>query len=109
MGDEIYQMATRQCFDEQKHAKLGEGAFGKVKVVQARNGDNFAVKVEGRGARGEDDAETKIGKILDFVKGETERSLAYGKQFKGQFTTQKLYKATDLSYTQKHRMFIHSV
>lgn len=96
VGDEIYVMASRQCFDKEKHVKLGEGAFGKVKVVQARNGDNFAVKVEGRGARGDQDAETKIGKILDFVKGEAERNLAYAKEFKGKFTIQKLYTVMQL-------------
>ncbi|MCS5711011.1 protein kinase domain-containing protein [Candidatus Berkiella aquae] len=96
VGNEIYAMASRQCFEEAKHAKLGEGAFGKVKVVQARNGDNFAVKVEGRGIRGDNDAETKIGKMLDFVKGEAGRTLQYQKMFKNKPTTEKLYTVMQL-------------
>lgn len=93
---EIYQMATRHCFDEEKHAKLGQGAFGMVKVVQTRDGENFAVKVEGRGVRGEHDAETKIGKILNFVKGEAERNFAFQKDFMNKKTFQKLYTVMQL-------------
>lgn len=87
--DAIYAMANRRYIGEQKFGHLGEGAFGKVKVVQTQRGENFAVKVEGRRLRGEQDAELKIMKILGFSKGEAERSV--NKVFKGQYTQKKLY------------------
>ncbi len=91
VGDEIFAIANRKCYGEAKHGLLGEGAFGKVKIVQTHSGENFAVKVEGRGLRGEHDAETKIMQAIGFSKGEAVRHLKAQKAFKGRFTTQKLY------------------
>lgn len=39
VGKEIYAIKRKEC--------LGEGAFGIVKVVQNKKGENFAVKIEG--------------------------------------------------------------
>src|SRR5690606_1341099 len=44
---EIFAVKSGKC--------LGEGAFGKVKVLQNEEKVNFAVKIEGRGKRGNDD------------------------------------------------------
>lgn len=96
VGDQIFAMATRHCFGEEQHAQLGEGAFGKVKIVQARNGENFAVKIEGRGLKGENDTETRISKILNFTIGEAERRLGSKQQFKGKSTEKKLYTVMQL-------------
>ncbi len=52
VGGEIFAIATKQFADGDLHL-LGEGSFGKVRMVQSKNGDNFAVKIEGRGIRGE--------------------------------------------------------
>tara|TARA_R110002110_G_scaffold33533_1_gene114874 strand:+ start:200146 stop:202488 length:2343 start_codon:yes stop_codon:yes gene_type:complete len=68
---------------------VGEGNFGKVKIVQNRAGENFAVKVEGRSVRGQNDPETKILTILGELQGEADR--AYGKNFKGRYASNKLY------------------
>lgn len=81
VGDAIYAIKTGSC--------LGEGAFGKVKTVQNMNGENFAVKVEGRTKRGDLDSEVKIMKMLGELQGEADR--VYGKTFKGQYAQNKLY------------------
>lgn len=98
----IYAKKTGEC--------CGEGSFGKVKIVENESGDNFAVKVEGRGRRGMDDAETKIMSTLGELQGEAER--LYGKKFKGRYPGKKLYTVMNLKkgdelynhlYTSKHR------
>lgn len=97
VGNQIFAMASRRCFGEEQHAKLGEGAFGKVKIVQTRDGENFAVKIEGRGLRGENDTETRISKMLNFTIGEAERRLGSKQQFKGKSTDKKLYTVMQLA------------
>ncbi len=92
VGDEIFAIATKNANGH----LLGEGGFGKVRMVQSKNGDNFAVKIEGRGIRGEHDTETKIMKILNYLKGEAVREFGSNKLFKGKITTQKLYTVTQL-------------
>lgn len=82
----IYAIKNGEC--------VGEGCFGKVKIIQARNGDNFAVKIEGREKRGEADAELAIMKTLNQFHGEAER--LYGKIFKGKYAQKKLYTVMDL-------------
>lgn len=94
--DELFAIANRKIAGEEKAGLLGEGSYGKVKMVQAKDGSNFAVKIEGRGARGEEDTENKVMKLIDYVKGEVERDLGHGKDFKDQFTTKKLYTITKL-------------
>lgn len=81
----IYAIKNGEC--------VGEGNFGKVKIIQARNGDNFAVKIEGRQKRGETDPELAIMKTLNQFHGEAER--LYGKVFKGQASQTKLYTVMD--------------
>ncbi|MBN9288413.1 MAG: hypothetical protein BGO43_14215 [Gammaproteobacteria bacterium 39-13] len=77
-------------------SKLGEGAYGKVKLAQDVDGHNFAVKIEARGKRGEDDAELRIMKAIGYTKGETVRQLEQEKEFKGKKTKQKLYTMMEL-------------
>src|SRR5260221_8909691 len=52
----IYAMANKQVFGH----SLGKGVYGNVKMVQTEQGQKLAVKIEGRGARAEDDAEKII-------------------------------------------------
>jgi serine/threonine protein kinase len=85
---EIYAMA--------RHDYLGEGQFGKVKVCQNKDGQNFAVKIEGRGKRAEDNAEKKIMRLIKYLRGEQERDLGEEREFKGNLTTKKLYTVTKL-------------
>ena len=93
VGGEIFAIATKQF--AAGHL-LGEGSFGKVRMVQSKNGDNFAVKIEGRGIRGEHDPETKIMTTLNYLKGEAVRDVALGKLFKNEDIFQKLYTVTQL-------------
>ncbi|MCS5707665.1 protein kinase [Candidatus Berkiella cookevillensis] len=81
----IYAIKNGEC--------VGEGNFGKVKIIQARNRNNFAVKIEGRQKRGETDPELAIMKTLNHFHGEAER--LYGKIFKGQYSHKKLYTVMD--------------
>lgn len=74
VGNEIYAMANKKYQGEERTGKLGEGAFGKVKVVQTQAGENFAVKIEGRDLRGDQEAEIRIQKILGFFEGEAVRN-----------------------------------
>jgi serine/threonine protein kinase len=96
VNNEIYAIASRHIAGEEKHSFLGEGAFGKVRVVQTKKGENFAVKIEGRGLRQEDNAEAKIMKIMNYLKGEAARKLDKQKQFLGSSITEKLYTVTQL-------------
>ncbi|MCS5708741.1 protein kinase [Candidatus Berkiella cookevillensis] len=83
---EIFAVKSGKC--------LGEGAFGKVKILQNEEKVNFAVKIEGRGKRGNDDAELKAMKLIGQLKGEATRS--YGKTFKGEYAPDKLYTVMQL-------------
>lgn len=75
---------------------IGEGKFGKVKLVQNRAGDNFAVKIEGRGKREDEEAEKKIMQYLGVFHGEAEKSYAENKLYKGRITRKKLYAVMNL-------------
>lgn len=86
IDEEIYALSNKQFFDP-----LGEGAFGKVKLIEAKNGERYAVKIEGRDIRGDNDAEIMIGKMVGLVKTETVRKLGQSRQFKGKLTDQRLY------------------
>lgn len=81
----IYAIKNGEC--------VGEGNFGKVKIIQARNVDNFAVKMEGRERRGDTDPELSIMKVLNQFHGQAERF--YGKIFKEQYSQKKLYTVMD--------------
>lgn len=74
---------------------IGEGNFGKVKVIQNKEGENFAVKIEGRGKRGHANTELKIMDLLNKFHGEAERK-NYNKIFKNNYTSKKLYTVMDL-------------
>lgn len=60
VGEEyqIYALATKHCQSEEKHAQLGEGGFGKVKVAQDREGNSYAVKIGKRESKKMDPDET---------------------------------------------------
>ncbi len=74
---------------------LGEGGFGKVRLAQDENGFNYAIKIEGRTKRAEDDSELEILKELKEYHGEAVRILKDGeKRFKQ--SSVKLYTALDL-------------
>lgn len=81
INGEIYAVKNGPC--------AGEGAFGKVKIIQNQKGENYAVKIEGRGLRGNKEAEMQIMKALNYTKGEAAKK--YGKEFKGRFAAKKLY------------------
>lgn len=75
---------------------LGEGAFGRVKMVQTETGNNFALKVEGRGPRTNGDIETQVMKLIDYLKGEAVRELERTQKYKDKNTKRKLYTVTKL-------------
>lgn len=78
-----------------KVALLGEGSFGKVKVCQNKKGENFAVKIEGRGLRAQDNTEKVVMEILNFMHGQAE--VPYNKKkYKGRKTEKKLYTILEL-------------
>lgn len=88
VNDEIYALAA--------NAYLGEGTFGKVKLGQNRNGDNVAVKIEGRGLRDESGNTVKIMRMVGYYIGQFLRSFNREILFKDEPTTQKLYTVTKL-------------
>jgi ankyrin repeat protein len=92
VGNDIFALANRR----NARGYLGEGAFGKVKMVQSETGENFAVKIEGRDARGVADTETQVMKLIDYLKGEAVRYLSSERTFKGEKTDKKLYTVTKL-------------
>lgn len=90
-GYKAYAMANKRY-----NAQLGEGAYGKVKLAQDKAGHNFAVKIEGRGKRADNDAELVIMKAVGYTKGEEARQLSEAKEFKGKETQEKLYTMMEL-------------
>lgn len=92
--DKIYAIKTGGYGDAGDKKVLGEGAFGKVKVVQDQNGNNFAVKIEGRGLRGEDDIELVLMKKLGEFHGEAERKIS--KIYKEKQADSRLYTVMNL-------------
>ncbi|MCS5711272.1 protein kinase domain-containing protein [Candidatus Berkiella aquae] len=81
IGSEIYAM--------QNGHYLGEGNYGLVKLIMNKQGEHYAVKIEGVGANAENKAETEIMKIVGHYIGEAQRE--YGKDFKGRPSEHKLY------------------
>lgn len=91
VDDEIYVMQSKKY--------LGKGAFGKVKVVQNRKGENYAVKIEGRGLRSDTNSELLIMRKLGEWKGQAVRKLrGFKPLFKGErnYTNKKLYTIMNL-------------
>lgn len=100
VGDEIYALShskEKNAMAGEGTFALGEGAFSKVKVVQSESGENFALKVEGRGLRGKKNTELKIMKTIGFAKGEAVHKFSNQKFFKGKNVNEKLYTITRLS------------
>lgn len=97
VGNALYAMANKKFYGEEKHAELGRGGFGVVKVVQTQLGENFAVKIEGRDLRGEQEAETLIMKLVKFMIAEASRKFSTEKIFMGQAVTEKLYTVLQLA------------
>src|SRR5690349_12686681 len=62
-GYEVVALANRNVVGEEAFANIGEGAFGKVKVVQTKEGENLALKVEGKKPGKGKDLEYKIMKL----------------------------------------------
>lgn len=86
VGGEIY---------AKKHGEaLGEGGMGKVKLVQARNGENFAVKIEGNKIEANKEAEEQIMKMLNLTKGSAAKK--YEKEYKGAYAEEKNYSIMQL-------------
>lgn len=88
VGDEIYAMAV--------HDYLGKGAFGKAKKIKNKKNETFAVKIEGRDLRKDDDMELQVMEILGYSKGQVVRRLNLPKIFLNRITTKKLYTVTEL-------------
>lgn len=79
-----YAVANRKI-----HEVLGEGHYGRVKLAQDKRGINYANKIEGRGRRGNRDAELRIMKAIGYVEGEESRKVEE-QDFKGKVTDEKL-------------------
>ncbi len=68
---------------------LGEGNYGKVKLIMNQAGQQFAVKIEGAGLAADNQAEKEIMQLVGLYIGEMQRQ--YGKEFKGRLSAHKLY------------------
>ncbi len=89
------------CVDGQVYAKqtkdcLGKGGFGKVQLIETKEGKQFAVKIEGRGLKSEKDAELQILSLLGKFHGQAAKKLDKEKEVMGTKTKQKLYTVMDL-------------
>lgn len=100
VGNEVFVMASKLAVGPERdnYSELGKGGFGKVKVVQNRVGENFAVKVEKRTKNEHEDLterdaqEMEVMKLIDQVKGRKERRLGFiSQEFSSEFNTLKLY------------------
>lgn len=74
VGEVIYAMDNKDSINSYEYGKyIGEGTFSKVSIVQTRNGDNFALKIEGRVHPDERRNELTIMKLLGRLIGTTVR------------------------------------
>lgn len=96
VNNTILALANRKISAELLSGRLGEGTWGNVKVVQNYKGENFAVKVEARGLRKNNDPELIIMKKLHYYYGEALNLLPQAKLFKNTATLEKLYTVTEL-------------
>ncbi|MGE4350212.1 MAG: protein kinase family protein [Candidatus Berkiella sp.] len=99
------------CVDGEIYAKqtreyLGKGGYGKVQLVQTIAGQQFAVKIEGRGLKSEDDAELMILSLLGKFHGQAQRKLKKEKDFLGRKTNKKLYTILDLEHGEELAKFL---
>lgn len=81
IGDDIFAVQTNDY--------LGEGNYGKVKLIMNRAGDQYAVKIEGAGVEAENNAEKEIMRIVGYYIAEMNRE--YNKEFKGRHSEHKRY------------------
>ncbi|HRE30448.1 MAG TPA: protein kinase, partial [Candidatus Berkiella sp.] len=88
INGEVYAMANGEY--------LGEGAYGKVKVVQDSSGRNFAIKIEGKGTYAEQGAEQNIASAIGYLKGKATRALSDEKLFKENEIKEKVYTVVEL-------------
>lgn len=70
---------------------LGEGAYGRVKIAQKKDGRTFAVKIEGKGKAASEMAEETVSKWIGYMLGTATRKLAAKKAFKGKEVEDKTY------------------
>lgn len=98
VGGEIYAKQTRDY--------LGKGGFGKVQLVQTIEGQQFAVKIEARGLKSENDAELRILRLLGKYHGQAQRKLKKEKEFLGRKTNKKLYTILDLEHGEELAKFL---
>lgn len=91
----IYAMAHAEQFGAGKHGNyLGEGAFGKVKIAQERNGNAYALKIQG--AESNALQEERITRAIGYLKGKGSKKLSEKKKFNKGEITQKEYLVTEL-------------
>lgn len=95
VNDKLFAMANRQLPTEIQYSSLGEGTWGKVKVVQTIHGANYAVKIEARGLRDPLEPELLVMQKINYYFGELHITFPE-KLFKNELTTQKLYTITEL-------------
>lgn len=83
---------------------LGEGGFAKVKVVENRQGDNFAVKIEGKGidhrTLKEIDVMKRLGKHIGILERNLDKTKPFWKPASGKslLTNKKIYKILPLEH-----------
>jgi serine/threonine protein kinase len=75
---------------------LGSGTFGNVKIAQNKKGETFALKIEGRELRNENDPSLRAMKKVGYYFGQFERPLGKTIYFKDELTRHKLYTLTKL-------------
>jgi len=82
--DNIFAIANKEVVGH----FLGRGAYGKVKMAQNRKREQFAIKIENRSLRAQENAEKRVMQVLDYLVGEAARFAGF-KQ--GASFPQKLY------------------
>lgn len=94
IGNKIYCLASSLCFD---NAVLGEGKFSRVKIAQEEppSGKMYAMKIEGRSLRTDQEVDHVISEVIGFAQGQAERLLDEPKLFKEELVDKKLYTLTE--------------
>lgn len=95
IGDDLFAIQTNDY--------LGEGNYGKVKLIMNKSGDQYAVKIEGTGVEAENNAEKDIMKIVGYYIAELQRH--YSKEYKGRYSEQKRY--TVMKLLKGHELHDH--
>ncbi len=95
IGDDLFAIQTNDY--------LGEGNYGKVKLIMNKSGDQYAVKIEGTGVEAENNAEREIMKIVGYYIAEMNRE--YNKEYKGRHSEHKRY--TVMKLLKGHELHDH--